>query len=100
MYAFLIVFPSELFPFTVTISGMFNAYCGPGSVLGIATGYGLDGPGIESRCEARFSAPFQTGPWAHPASCTMGTGFFPRVKSGRGVTLNPHPLLVPLVMNE
>ena len=22
---------------------------GPGSVLGIATGYGLDGPGIESR---------------------------------------------------
>jgi hypothetical protein len=26
-------------------------YCvfGPGSVVGIATGYGLDGPGIESR---------------------------------------------------
>ena len=23
--------------------------CGPGSVVGIATGYGLDGPGIESR---------------------------------------------------
>jgi len=23
--------------------------CGPGSVDGIATGYGLDGPGIESR---------------------------------------------------
>ena len=25
--------------------------CGPGSVVGIATGYGLDGPGIESRWE-------------------------------------------------
>jgi len=25
----------------------------------------------------------------------MGTGSFPRVKSGRGVTLTPHPLLVP-----
>jgi len=25
----------------------------------------------------------------------MGTGFFPGVKSGRGVTLPPHPLLVP-----
>jgi len=26
-----------------------NTYgnCGPGSVVGIATGYGLDGPGIE-----------------------------------------------------
>ena len=23
--------------------------CGPGNVVGIATGYGLDGPGIESK---------------------------------------------------
>jgi len=44
--------------------------------------------------EARFSAPVQTGPRAHPASCTMGIGFFPGVKSGRGVTLTAHPLLV------
>jgi len=42
----------------------------------------------------RFSAPVQTGPGAHPASCTMGTGSFPRVKSGRGVTLTPYSLLV------
>jgi len=40
---------------------------------------------------ARFSAPVQTGPGAHPASCKMGTGSFPRVKNGRGVTLTPHP---------
>ena len=44
---------------------------GPGSVLGIVTAYGLDGPGIESR-GARFSASVQTGPEAHSASCTMG----------------------------
>jgi len=44
---------------------------------------------------ARFSAAVQTGLGAHPTSCTMGTGSFPRVKSGRGVTLTPHPLLVP-----
>jgi len=50
--------------------------------------------------EARFSAPVQTGPVAHPASCTMGTGYFPGVKSSRDVTLTPHPLLVPLVMKE
>jgi hypothetical protein len=68
---------------------------GPGSVVGIATGYGLDGPGIESRWETRFSAPVQTGPGAHPAFCTMDTGSLPGLKSGRGVTLTPHPLLVP-----
>ena len=28
--------------------------CGPGSVVGIETGYGLDGPGIESRWERDF----------------------------------------------
>ena len=69
--------------------------CGPGSSVGIVTGYGLDGPGIESRWEARFFLPVQTGPGAHPHSCKMDTGSFPGVKSGRGVTLTPHPLLVP-----
>jgi len=44
---------------------------------------------------ARFCAPAQTGPGAHPASCTMGTGSFPAVKRGRGVSLTTHPLLVP-----
>ena len=73
----------------------FLNHSGPGSSVGIATGYGLDGLGIESRWGAKFSAPVQTGPGAHPASCTMGTRSFPGVKSGRGVTLTPHPLLVP-----
>jgi hypothetical protein len=67
---------------------------GPGSSVGIATGYGLDGPGW-NRGGARFSTPVQTGPGAHPASCTMGTGSFPGVKSGRGVMPTPHSLLVP-----
>ena len=68
---------------------------GPRNVVGIATGYGLDGPGIESRWGTRFSAPVQTGRGAHPASCTMGTRSFLGVKSGRDVTLTPHPLLLP-----
>ena len=47
------------------------------SSVSITTRYGLDGPGIESRWGgARFCAPAQTGPGAHPASYTMGTGFF------------------------
>jgi hypothetical protein len=38
--------------------------------------------------------------WAHPASYTMGTGSFPGVKRGLGVTLTPYPLLVSLVMKS
>jgi hypothetical protein len=67
---------------------------GPGSSVGTATDYGLDGPGIESRWGARFSAPVQTGPGAYPATCTMGTGSFQGVKSGRGVTLREDDTIV------
>ena len=35
--------------------------CAWHSSVGTATRYGLDGPGIESRCGATFSAPVQTG---------------------------------------
>jgi hypothetical protein len=73
---------------------------GRDSAVGIATGYWLDGPGIESRLGAIFSAPFQTGPAAHPAFCTMRSGSFLGVKSGWGVTLTPHPLLVPWSRNR
>jgi len=44
---------------------------------------------------AGFSTPVQTSPGAHPASCTMGIGSFLEVKSSQGITLTPHPLLVP-----
>jgi len=53
------------------------------SSVGIATRYGQDGPGIESRWEARFSVPVQTGPGAHPASYTMDIGSFVGVKRPR-----------------
>ena len=59
------------------------------SSVGIATRYELDGPGIESRWGARFFAPVQTGPGAHPASCTMGTGSLPVKRPGRD---DYHPL--------
>jgi len=44
---------------------------------------------------ARFFAPVQTGPGVRPASCTMGTRSFRRIKSGRGVTQTPHLVIVP-----
>ena len=65
---------------------------GRGSSVGIATRYGLNGPGIESQWGATFSAPVQTGPGAHPASYTMGTGSFLGVNR-RGVVLITHPHL-------
>ena len=59
---------------------------GRDSSVGIATRYG-----IEFQCVARISTPVQTGPGAHPASYTMGTGSFSGVKRpGRGVD-NPPP---------
>ena len=63
---------------------------GRGSVVGIATCYRLDSSGIESRLGARFFSPVQAGPEAHPASCTMGTGSFLRLKRpGHGVDHSP-----------
>jgi hypothetical protein len=48
---------------------------------------------------ASFSAQVQTGPGAHPASYTMGTGSFLGVKRpGRGVDHPPH--LVPKLRKE
>ena len=48
--------------------------CGPGSSVGIATYYGLDGSGSNPGGGRDFP-PIQTGPGAHPTSCKMGTGF-------------------------
>ena len=81
--------------FTETLNPLALMFmCGPGSAVGTATGYGLDGPGIECRWGRGFP-PFQTGPGAHPTSCTKGTVSLPGVKSVRGVTLTPQLLLVP-----
>ena len=64
--------------YAAMIYGYYNSYLvtakGPSS-------YGLDGPGIESRWGARFSAPVQTNPDAHPASYAVGTGYFPGGKA-------------------
>ena len=73
---------------TLHLVGIMNV--GRDSSVGIGTRYGMDGPGIESRWGRDFSSPVQTGPGAHPASCTVGTVSFPGVKRpGRGVDHPP-----------
>jgi hypothetical protein len=66
---------------------------GPGSSVGIATELRAGRSGHRIPVGARFSALVQTGPGAHPASCTMGTGSFPGIKRP-GRDADPSPLLV------
>ena len=61
------------------------------SVVGTATRYGLDCLGIKIG-EGEIFCPVHTGPGAHPASYTMGTGSFPGVKwPGHGIEHLPPP---------
>jgi len=69
------------------------------SSVGIATRYGLDGPGIVSRWGARFSASVQTGPGTHPASYTMGTRSFLGIKRPERGVYHP-PYLAPRLKKE
>ena len=64
---------------------------GPGSVLGIATGYGAGRSGDQISVGARFSAPVQTGPGAHPASYRMPDLFPGGKRPGRGDDHPPPP---------
>jgi len=68
--------------------------------FGIVTCYRLDSPGIESRLGARFHAPIQTSPGAHPAYCAMGTGSISWGKHGQSMALTTHPHLALWLMKE
>jgi hypothetical protein len=75
-----------LLAFSLTGCGYSNLFAfvlqarGRDSVVVTATGYGLDGAGIESQRggAARLFAPAQTGPGAHPAFFIMGNGSLSR----------------------
>jgi len=58
--------------------------------VGIATRYGLDGPGIESQVGILETRPGRP-PETHPASYTMSTGSFPGVKVPRRGVGHPPP---------
>ena len=86
--------------FRTDLLSIIKSFYGPGSVVGIATGYGLDGTGIESRWGRDFSHLSRPalGPTQPPVQQVPGLSR--GVKSVRGVKLTPHLLLVPLVMKE
>ena len=65
-------------------------FVGWDSSVGIATHYGMDGPGIESRWGRDFPYPSRIT-WANTSHLYTGSGFFPGVKrSGRGVDYPPY----------
>ena len=63
---------------------------GPGNVVGIATAYGLDGPGIESRW-GEFFRTSPDRPWGPPSLLYNGYRVFPGVKVLPGRDADPSP---------
>jgi hypothetical protein len=64
--------------------------CGPGSSVGIATGYGLDGPGIESRWGEIFRT-FPDRPWGPPSLLYNGYRVFSGGRKRLGRDADPSP---------
>jgi len=64
--------------------------CGPGSSVGIATDYGLDGPGSNPGGGEIFRT-CPDRPWGPPSLLYNGYRIFPVGKGGRGVGLTPTP---------
>jgi len=68
---------------------------GPDSVVGIATGYGLDGPGIESRWGNEIFRTCPDRPCGPPSLLYNGYQVFPGDKERPGRDADTSPLLVP-----
>ena len=69
---------------------LINMGSGPGSVVGIVTAYGLDGPGIESQ----WGEIFRTSPdrpWGPPSLLYNGYRVFPGGKVRPGRDDDPSP---------
>jgi hypothetical protein len=65
--------------------------CGPGQLSRYSSSLRAGRSGNRIPVKARFSAPVQTGPGAHPASSTKGTGYFPGIKRPSGGADHPPP---------
>jgi len=68
-----------------------HSFCGPGSVVGIATGYELEGPGIESRWGGEIFRTCPDWPWGPPSLLYNGYWVFPGGKERPGRDADPSP---------
>ena len=68
---------------------------GPVCSVGVATGYGLDGPGIKSRLGGENFRTCPDRPWGPPSLLYNGYRLFPGGKELPARDANISPLLVP-----
>jgi hypothetical protein len=86
--------PNSLNPLKKWCWYLHKAHTLTDSVDGIATRYGLEGPGIESRWGEIFCT-YPDRLRGPPRLLYNGNRVFPGGKGGRGAMLTTHPLLVP-----
>ena len=72
-----------------------NIICGPGSSVGIATDYGLDGRGSNPDWDETLSTS-TVRPWESFRHLYNWYWIFPGCKERRGITLTTNTLLVPM----
>ena len=89
MLVIIIIYINKIKVLLLVFNTPYVSNCGPGNSAGIATGYELDGSGIEPLWGARFSAPVHTDPGAHLTSYGMEWN---EGKNGQGVALTAHPI--------
>ena len=98
---------NQLFTFTA-VHGLLQAFtliqhpqiitCGPGSSVVIATGYGMDGPGIESRWGGEIFRTCPDRPWGPPSLLYNGYRVFPGGKEQPGRDADHSPPSSAVVM--
>jgi hypothetical protein len=77
-----------------------TSFYGPGSVVGIATAYWLDGSGIESRWGGEIFRTSPVWPWGPPSLLYNAYQVFPEGKVQLGCDAKPSPLSSAEVKNR
>ena len=73
-------------------------FCGLDSSVSTVTGYGLDGPGIESRWRGKIFRTCPDRPWGPPSLLYNGYRVFPGGKEWPGRDADPSPTPSAVVM--
>ena len=95
---FITTFVLNILHYKKISAGHYHKCSGPGSSVGIATDYVLDGPVIESRWGEIFRRPDR--PWTPPSLLYNGYRVFPGVKVWLGPAADHSPPSSAAVMEE
>ena len=79
---------------------IFSLCCGPSGSVGIATGYGQNGPGIEFRCGSEIFRTYPGRPWGPPSLLYNGYRLLPGRKERPGRAADHSPPSSAVVKKE